>query len=108
MLELCTKEQLEKIYKEINLTPSSAKYNITHIQEWLQKQPHLPDIQGKQFLRHYYTRLAAPNGFEELHYYTILVAPNGFEELYYYIRLLVLNGSPRFKLFIANYKIDNQ
>ncbi len=46
--ELCSKSQKLEFYAEFNATEDSMKTNVRHLKDWLKKQPHLPDVAGKQ------------------------------------------------------------
>ncbi len=41
-----TKEELNEIYKDVNATQESIKNDVEYLMEWMQKQPHLPKIEG--------------------------------------------------------------
>lgn len=49
MLELVqpTKLQFDFIYGELNTTPEAVRRDVHTLMEWLEKQPHLPNIKGR-------------------------------------------------------------
>ncbi len=47
MVELCTKEQLADIFAEFDTNEEFAKKDVRRLMEWLEKQPHLPNVKGK-------------------------------------------------------------
>lgn len=46
-LEKCSESQLKEIYQEFNITEESLKRDVNYLMEWMEKQPHLPNIKGK-------------------------------------------------------------
>ncbi len=44
--EFATKEQLELIYSHFNTTEEALRADAKYLQEWMQKQPHLPHVAG--------------------------------------------------------------
>lgn len=47
--EPLTEAQKIIIYKEFNITDESIKEDVKHIIEWLERQPHLPNITGRYY-----------------------------------------------------------
>lgn len=45
-LEPVTKEQLESIYNEFQITEESFKEGVKYLEEWIRRQPHLPNVDG--------------------------------------------------------------
>lgn len=46
-LELCTPEQMENIYSELGTTKEAVQKDVQDLMDWMEKQPHLPDVRGK-------------------------------------------------------------
>lgn len=46
-LEQFAKEQQKEFYKEFNITEESLERDVNYLIEWMEKQPHLPNVQGK-------------------------------------------------------------
>jgi len=46
-LEQCTADQRSKIYNEFNLTEETVQRDVQTLMEWLEKQPHLPNVKGE-------------------------------------------------------------
>jgi len=46
-LEQCTDDQLKKIYEEFNATEETVQRDVKTLIEWLEKQPHLPNVKGQ-------------------------------------------------------------
>lgn len=44
--ESLTQDQLRKIYAKFNATEESLKNDVQYLKQWLEKQPHLPDVSG--------------------------------------------------------------
>ncbi len=42
----CTDSQRKNIYDEINITEESLKRDVKYLMEWLEMQPHLPNVKG--------------------------------------------------------------
>lgn len=46
-IEFPSNQDLIDLYAEFDATRESVKRDVTYLMEWLQKQPHLPNIKGK-------------------------------------------------------------
>lgn len=46
-LELCTEEQIDDFYAEFGATRETMHRDVQYLKEWLEKQPHLPNVKGK-------------------------------------------------------------
>jgi len=46
-IEQCTDVQLKKIYEEFNATEETVRRDVKTLMEWLEKQPHLPNVRGQ-------------------------------------------------------------
>lgn len=46
-LEKCTESQRKEIYQEFNITEESLKRDVKTLMEWMEKQPHLPNVKGR-------------------------------------------------------------
>lgn len=47
-LEKCSERQIQEIYQEFNITEQSLKRDVSYLIEWMEKQPHLPNVKGKK------------------------------------------------------------
>lgn len=47
MLVLPTPDELNEIYRELGTSEHSVNADVKTIAEWMRKQPHLPDPEGK-------------------------------------------------------------
>lgn len=47
-LQSCNQEQLNEIYAEFGVTEESLKQDAANLIDWLEKQPHLPNVKGKE------------------------------------------------------------
>lgn len=45
-LEKCNETQLKEIYREFNITEESLMRDVKYLMEWMEKQPHLPNVKG--------------------------------------------------------------
>ncbi|KAK7580467.1 hypothetical protein V9T40_001096 [Parthenolecanium corni] len=52
-LEPITKEKLKIIYDEFGATEESLKNDVNILMEWLEKQPHLPNVKDTEWLTHF-------------------------------------------------------
>ncbi|KAK7580462.1 hypothetical protein V9T40_001091 [Parthenolecanium corni] len=55
-LELCTPEQMENIYSELGTTKEAVQKDVQDLMDWMEKQPHLPDVRDEEFLTHFLIR----------------------------------------------------
>lgn len=46
VLQQPSKELTESIYGEFNTTPDAVRRDAKTLMEWLEKQPHLPNVTG--------------------------------------------------------------
>ncbi len=44
--EKITENQVKNIYNEINITEESLKRDVKYLMEWMEKEPHLPNVKG--------------------------------------------------------------
>ncbi|KAK7575984.1 hypothetical protein V9T40_012270 [Parthenolecanium corni] len=51
-LEKCSERQIQEIYQEFNITEQSLKRDVSYLIEWMEKQPHLPNVKDEQYLSH--------------------------------------------------------
>lgn len=49
-LEFPSNQDLIDLYAEFDATKESVKRDVNYLMEWLQKQPHLPNIKGEYLL----------------------------------------------------------
>ncbi|KAK7575983.1 hypothetical protein V9T40_012269 [Parthenolecanium corni] len=49
-LEKCNETQLKEIYREFNITEESLKRDVKYLMEWMEKQPHLPNVKENSHL----------------------------------------------------------
>ncbi|XKL68337.1 hypothetical protein PGB90_003828 [Kerria lacca] len=52
VLQQPSKELTESIYGEFNTTPDAVRRDAKTLMEWLEKQPHLPNVTDEEFLMH--------------------------------------------------------
>lgn len=45
-IEFPSDEDLVDIYAEFNATKETVKRDVKYLMEWLEKQPHLPNVKG--------------------------------------------------------------
>ncbi len=50
-LELATKEQLDAIYAKWNTNEKTLQEGAKYLIEWMNKQPHLPNVTGMKIAR---------------------------------------------------------
>ncbi|XKL68338.1 hypothetical protein PGB90_003829 [Kerria lacca] len=50
MFEYYSRKQLLEYYAEFNATEESVKTDINYLKEWLEKEPHLPDVKDEEIL----------------------------------------------------------
>lgn len=46
-LELCTPQQLQEMYAEVQASEESLNRDVLYLIEWLEKHPYLPKVNGK-------------------------------------------------------------
>lgn len=47
MYSYCTDDQIKEFYSEFGATEESVDRDVKYLMEWLEKQPHLPNVKGK-------------------------------------------------------------
>lgn len=52
-LELCTENQLCDFLAEFGATKESFRQDVHNLMQWIEKQPHLPNIKGKNDRKNY-------------------------------------------------------